>query len=130
MELFDKSVDPDLTVRRIVIVACGLIKEEDIPPKAPEQMSLFIDYDALEKQRKREAAQDDRERRLQEATLQLQERFGKNAVLKGMNLLKAGTTIIRNQQIGGHRSGDERTPHNQEKEKDSEDESRKGSEDT
>ena len=130
MALFDEIVDPDLTIRRIVIAACGLIKEEEIPPKMPEQMSLFIDYDALEKQRKREAAQDDRERRLQEATLQLQERFGKNAVLKGMNLLKAGTTIMRNQQIGGHRSGDEKTPSMQEKKKDSVEESKRGSEET
>ena len=106
MALFDEIVDPDLTVRRIVIAACGLIPEDKIPPRAPEQMDLFTDYTALERQRESEDAADEKERRLQKATLQLQERFGKNAVLKGMNLQKAGTTILRNQQIGGHRSGE------------------------
>ena len=110
MKLFDDTVDPDLTIRRIVIAACGLIPEDEIPPEAPEQMNLFTDYAALEKQRAAEDAADEKERRLQKATLQLQERFGKNSVLKGMNLLKKGTTILRNQQIGGHNAGEDAAP--------------------
>ena len=115
MRLFDETVDPDLTVRRIVIAACNLIKEEEIPPRAPEQLSLFVDYEALERQRAAEKAADEKERRLQKATLALQERFGKNAVLKGMNLQKKGTTIMRNQQIGGHASGEEASSRTREK---------------
>ena len=115
MQLFDETVDPDLTVRRIVIAACNLIKEDEIPPQAPEQLSLFVDYEALERQRAAEKAADEKERRLQKATLALQEKFGKNAVLKGMNLQKKGTTILRNQQIGGHLSGEEASPRGRKK---------------
>ena len=61
-----------------------------------EQYDLFTD-----------SAEIERERRLQKATLSIKKKFGKNAILKGMNLQEAGTTIERNQQIGGHRSGDE-----------------------
>ena len=43
---------------------------------------------------------------MQEATLLLQSKFGKNAILKGMNLQEGATTILRNSQIGGHRAGD------------------------
>ena len=69
------------------------------------QMSLFVDYDALEKQKIKEAAEDAKEKQLQKATLLLKEKFGKNAVLKGMNLEEGATTILRNQQIGGHAAG-------------------------
>ena len=105
MELFDRIVDPDLTVRRVNITAVNLIKEDEIPAEAPEQMSLFIDYDALEKKKEEERQQDEKEKRMQKATLLLQEKFGKNAVLKGMNLLEGATTTMRNSQIGGHRAG-------------------------
>ena len=54
-----------------------------------------------------EEAADKKERRIQQATLMLQQKYGKNAVLKGMNLLEGGTTIERNGQIGGHRAGEE-----------------------
>ena len=106
MELYDRIIDPDLTVRRITVAAVNLIPEDEIPPEAPEQMSLFVDYDALEKQKKKESEEDAREKRLQETALLLKEKFGKNAVLKGMNLQEGATTILRNQQIGGHASGE------------------------
>ena len=106
MELYDRIIDPDLTVRRITVVAANLIPEDEIPPESPEQMSLFVDYDALEKKKKKESEEDAKEKRLQKATLLIQEKFGKNAVLKGMNLQEGATTILRNQQIGGHASGE------------------------
>ena len=55
MALYDRIIDPDLSVRRITVVAANLIPEDEIPPEAPEQLSLFADYDALEKKRKKEA---------------------------------------------------------------------------
>ena len=58
--------------------------------------------DALEKQREAEREQDDKERRMQKAALAIQRKFGKNAMLKGMNLLEGATTRQRNRQIGGH----------------------------
>ena len=106
MELYDRIVDPDLLIRRVNIVAANLIKEDEIPEEAPFQLDLFTDYEALEREKKERAAAEDRERRIQRATLDLQEKYGKNAVLKGMNLMKGGTTIERNQTIGGHRSGE------------------------
>jgi DNA polymerase V len=58
----------------------------------------------LERQRKIEQQARERERQLQLATLQLQKKFGKNAVLKGMNLMDGATTIARNRQVGGHKA--------------------------
>ena len=107
MELYDHIINPDLLVRRLNICACDLIYENAIPEEAPVQMDLFTDYEALERQQAEKKAQQERERALQRATLQLQARFGKNAVLKGMNLIEGATTIERNGQIGGHRAGGE-----------------------
>ena len=104
MELYDRVVSPDLLVRRIYVVAAGLIREKDIPEESPLQLDLFTDYGELARQKEAEAAADAREKRLQEAALNIQERFGKNAMLKGMNLEEDGTTIQRNGLVGGHRA--------------------------
>ncbi len=106
MDLYEQIIDKELLVRKVYVVACGLIPEKEIPEEAPYQMDLFTDYDALEKQREEEAEADRKERSLQEATLAMQEKFGKNAVLKGMNLKKGAMTMKRNKQIGGHSSGE------------------------
>ena len=108
MELYDRIVDKDLTIRRVNVVAVQLIPEDQIPEEAPVQLDLFTDYAALEKQKEEEREHDARERKIQEATLALQARYGKNAILKGMNLLEGATTIQRNGQIGGHRAGEGR----------------------
>ena len=107
MELYRDIVDKELLVRKVYVVACGLIPENEIPEEGSYQMDLFTDYDELEKQREAEEAADRKERKLQEATLAMQEKFGKNAVLKGMNLKKGAMTMKRNKQIGGHSSGEE-----------------------
>ncbi len=107
MDLYDRVVDRDLLVRRVNIAACNLIPEDEIPGGQPVQLDFFTDYDALERQKQKSAAEEEAERRLQRAALSIQERFGKNALLKGMNFLEGGTTIERNGQIGGHRAGDE-----------------------
>ncbi|MBQ9251640.1 MAG: DNA methylase [Clostridia bacterium] len=107
MALYDRIMDPDLLIRRVYVVAEGLIPENEIPQEGPEQMSLFVDYDARERQREAEAQEDAKERKIQQATLLLQAKFGKNALLKGMNLQEGATTILRNGQIGGHQAGAE-----------------------
>ncbi len=107
MDLYDRITDTDLLIRRINVVACNLIPEDEIPADEPYQMNLFTDYAALEKKRAAEDEADEKEKRLQKATLALQERFGKNAVLKGMNLQKGAMTMKRNKQIGGHLAGDD-----------------------
>lgn len=105
MQLYDRIIDPDLMVRRITICACNLIYENNIPEDdGPVQLELFVDYEEVERRKAEKKRKEERERALQRATLQLQGRFGKNAVLRGMNLMEGGTTIERNGQIGGHRA--------------------------
>lgn len=105
MQLYDRIIDPDLMVRRINICACNLIYENNIPEDdGPVQLELFVDYEEVERQKAEKKRKEERERALQRATLQLQGRFGKNAVLRGMNMMEGGTTIERNGQIGGHRA--------------------------
>jgi DNA polymerase V len=104
LSIYDRTVNPELLVRRVTIAAANLIPDEDVPEDKPEQLDLFTDYDALERQRKIEQQARERERQLQLATLQLQKKFGKNAVLKGMNLMDGATTIARNRQVGGHKA--------------------------
>ena len=105
MQLYDRIINPDLLVRRINICACNLIYENMIPQDdGPVQLELFVDYEEVERQKAEKQRKEERERALQRATLQLQGKFGKNAVLRGMNLMEGGTTIERNGQIGGHRA--------------------------
>jgi DNA polymerase V len=107
MELFDRIIDPDLLIRRVNVVACNLLPEDQIPEEGPAQLDHFTDYDALEKEKAEQAAAEDRERRLQRATLLIQGKYGKNSLLKGMNFLEGATTRERNAQIGGHRAGED-----------------------
>ena len=103
-ELYERITDKDLLIRRVTIAACELIREEDIPKDAPEQLDLYTDYAAKEKQQQQERLTDEKERNVLRAMLSLQDRYGKNAVIKGMNLLEDGTTIERNGQVGGHKA--------------------------
>lgn len=105
-DLYDRIIDPDLLVRRVTINACGLIPIDQIPEEGPVQLDLFTDYEALEREKAAEKMADEKERKLQKATLAMQDKFGKNAVLKGMNLQENAMTMKRNKQIGGHASGD------------------------
>ena len=101
MELYDRIINKKLLVRRINITADGVVNEDDYKnAKAFEQMDLFVDYNKIEKQRKEENA----EKELQKAVINIKSKYGKNAILKGMNFIEGGTTIERNAQIGGHRS--------------------------
>lgn len=86
MGLYDRIADPSLYYRRVTLSFDNL-KDEEM-----EQMDLFTDPQVMAKDRK-----------LQQAALDIKERYGKNALLKGMNLEEAGTTIERNGQVGGHR---------------------------
>ena len=105
LSLYDRITDKDLFIRRIGIAACNLIPETDIPEEEPVQLSLFVDHEAIEQRKAQRNAAEEKERRLQKTTLDLQARYGKNIILKGMNFLEGGTTRERNEQIGGHRSG-------------------------
>ena len=69
-----------------------------------EQLSLFTDYEAVEKEREKEVKNLEKEKRLQQAMLDIKKKYGKNAILKGMNLEEGATAIERNRQIGGHKA--------------------------
>lgn len=102
LEIYDRVVNKKLLIRRVNIAACNLISEDDIPEDKPLQLDMFTDYEQLEKDTMVLRAAEEKERKLQRVTLAIQDRFGKNAMLKGMNLMEGGTTIDRNGQIGGH----------------------------
>lgn len=103
MTLFDRIIDKTLLARRINLVACNVIREEDIPESENyEQLSLF-DMEAAEKSGDDEAALE-KERALQETMLKIKHQFGKNAVLKGKNFCEGATAKDRNRQIGGHKA--------------------------
>ena len=105
MELYNRIVNPDLLVRRVTIVANRLTQEAEVnEAQAYEQLTLFTDYDAMQKEREEEKETLAKERRLQEAMLAVKKRYGKNAMLKGMNLQEGATAMERNNQIGGHRA--------------------------
>ena len=110
MDLYDRIIDPDLLIRRLNVVACNLIGTSEIPEESPVQLDLFTDYAVLEREKEEQKAAEEKEHKLQKVTLFMQERFGKNAILKGINLEKKGTTITRNGQIGGHRAGNGAPP--------------------
>ena len=104
MNVFDRIADRRLYVRRIVVCAEHVHNETMIQSMSrPEQLELFIDYKALDRQRAVEKAERERERRGQLAMLAIRKRFGKNAIFKGMDLEDGATTRERNMQIGGHR---------------------------
>ena len=86
LKQFDQKVNRDFYVRRFGVVAGNTVEGECFL-----QLDLFTDYDALEK-----------EKRLQAAILEIRSRFGANAVLKGTNYMESGTARERNGQIGGH----------------------------
>ena len=100
---FDRIIDPNLLIRRMYLVANHVIPESDAPQLAQcEQLDLFTDYAAEQERRSAEQAALERERKLQQAALAIKSKYGKNALLKGMNLEKGATAIERNGKIGGH----------------------------
>ena len=109
-EVFDRIIDPDLTVRRIGIAACNLIPEDEVPEEGPVQLDFFTDPVEEDRKKEEESAADAKERKLQLAALAVHGKFGKNALLKGMSLQKGSTARQRNEQVGGHRAGEAATP--------------------
>ena len=105
MELFDRIIDQNLLVRRINVAACRLAREDSAKqPDTFEQLDMFTDYEAIKKKNAEEETALAREKRIQEAVLTIKKKYGKNAVLKGMNLEEGATTLARNKQIGGHKA--------------------------
>lgn len=87
-QLYERIIPQNRGVRRVNLTFNHVVDE------AYQQYDLFIDPAELE-----------RERKIQRAMIDIKKKFGKNAILKGMNLEEGATAMLRNQQIGGHRSG-------------------------
>lgn len=104
--LFDRIVDENLLVRRMYVVVNHLITEKEAKANEPagEQLSLFDDAEKKAKEKEDEAKDLSKEKSLQQTMIGIQRKFGKNAILKGMNLEEGATAIERNQQIGGHKA--------------------------
>lgn len=103
MSLYDRVVNKDLLIRRLNISTNHVIREEGREKKEDEQglqLDLFTDYDAIAKEEQAKK----KERRMQEAVLNIKKRFGKNAILKGTSFAEGATAKERNKQIGGHKA--------------------------
>ena len=101
MELYERIINPNLLTRRINITANNLADETKAKEeKKFEQIDIFGTLEKKEKDEKKEEA----EKQIQKAMLNIKNKYGKNAIIKGMNLQEGGTTIDRNNQIGGHKS--------------------------
>ena len=107
LRLYDRIVDPSLTVRRMYVVANHVLPKDQAPKKTEEgrQLDLFADFDP-EKQAEIQKHEKEREKeeKIQKAILEVQKKYGKNALLKGMNLEEGATTMERNEQVGGHKA--------------------------
>ena len=104
IELFDKIINKDLYVRRVYVIAGNVRNKEAVKnQKVYEQIDLFTDYEAKDKDDLEEEKSIEKDNNLQEVLLDIKNKFGKNSIVKGMNLEEGGTAIERNGQVGGHR---------------------------
>ncbi|MGN1181434.1 MAG: DNA methylase, partial [Faecalibacillus sp.] len=105
MEWYDRHVDSFLTIRRISISACHVVCEHLVKDKQYcQQLDIFMDLDKVKEKEERLKKELEKEKRLQKATLQLKEKYGKNAVLKAMDYQEGATAKERNNTIGGHKA--------------------------
>ena len=101
MKLYDKIINKNLLTRRIYVVANNVVDEQTMQKEQLyEQIDFFADY----KKKEEESKHEKQEKNLQKAMIDIKKKYGKNSILKGMNLQEAGTTRDRNSQIGGHHS--------------------------
>ena len=105
LKLYDEISNKDLLVRRVNVVANHIVDENTIDDEITfEQLDIFTDYEKLIKMREKAKENKIKERNLQEAMIEIKNKYGKNAVIKGTNLCEGATTLERNRQIGGHRA--------------------------
>jgi DNA polymerase V len=103
-KLYERIADKNLLIRRINITANHVVSESDAQNTDTfEQLDLFTDYTVAQAKKEQEEAELEREKKLQKAIVEIKNKHGKNAILKGMNLEEGATTVDRNKQIGGHR---------------------------
>jgi len=104
-DLFERIVDKNLLIRRVNITANHVVDEATVQKTGNfEQLDLFTDFAAAQAKKEDEEAELAREKKMQQAMLEIKKKYGKNAILKGMNLEEGATTVDRNRQIGGHKA--------------------------
>lgn len=105
LALFDRIVNPDLLVRRLNITVNRVVREDQARNTAkPVEYNLFTDMEQVVQEQHEENKTLNRERAMQETLLSLKKKFGKNAILKGLNFAEGATAKDRNSQIGGHKA--------------------------
>lgn len=104
-QLYDRIINTNFKVRRLNLTVNNVVPEEGVQQNTePQQLELFTDYEALNEQKLHEQERLDKERRIQQAQLEIRKRFGKNAILRGLNFQDGATAKERNAQIGGHKA--------------------------
>ena len=104
MELYDRIVNPHLMVRRISMAANHVLDEKKAADKTEfRQLDLFTDFTGGN-EKKQQDEKVEREKKMQETVLSIKKKYGKNAILKGLNFQEGATTKARNEQIGGHKA--------------------------
>ena len=99
MALYDRITDQNLLVRRITITACRVLPENTRQMEY-RQLDLFVDPE----QEQQKQIRLEREKRRQKAVIGIKRKYGKNAILRGMNLQEGATACDRNRQVGGHKA--------------------------
>ncbi len=98
IKLYDRIIDKNLLTRKIYVIANNVVNVDTIKEKDFEQINLFANID----EQKNQMHNEERQRKIQNTMLNIKNKYGKNAIIRGINLVKGGTTIERNNQIGGH----------------------------
>lgn len=105
LKIFDRVVDPSLTVRRVNITAGNILPENEAKVNnQTEQLSLFTDYSLKKSYEEKDDLKEKKDKDIQKALVEIKKKYGKNSVLKGMNYEEGATTKERNEQIGGHKA--------------------------
>ena len=105
-DIYDRIVDKELLVRRFNIAVMHLVAENEASAvdEEPVQMDLFTDYEALEREKQVQEAELEKERSMQKALLGIKDKYGKNAIVRGLNMEEGATAMERNKQVGGHKA--------------------------
>ena len=106
MQLFERICDKNLYVRRVNVCFANLQppKNKDDKKYEYQEYDLFTNIEDQIRQEELEEQYLEKEHKLQEALIEIHNKYGKNAVLKGTNFEEGATTRIRNKQIGGHKA--------------------------
>ena len=104
LKLYERIVNPILLTRRINITACNVVDESFVEKKPQgEQLDLFTNYEVVEANKSKQIQEETEERKVQKTLLEIKKKYGKNAILKGMNLQEGATAKDRNEEVGGHK---------------------------